>query len=87
VCVCVFIGVSARTSMSICVCIMFLKNRLFNKTYMSSHVGPSSQEVFHKRMRLLQWNLGGQPRETSQILIFLLRKASPGAYRLYKMNI
>jgi hypothetical protein len=52
----------------------------------SSHVGSSSQEAFCKRMRLLHLKLGDNLVKLHMILTFPLYKASPDAYRSYRMN-
>jgi hypothetical protein len=42
---------------------------------------------FPQEKKAIAAELGGQPREASQILAFPLSKASPGAYSTYRMQI
>jgi hypothetical protein len=53
---------------------------------LSSHVGTVTMKVFLPKKKAVVEELGGQSREASWIIIFLLSKACPGAYRSYRMN-
>jgi hypothetical protein len=51
---------------------------------MTSHVGTIVIGGFPPEKQATAEELGGQPREVSQMLTFSLSKASPGVYSAYR---
>jgi hypothetical protein len=62
---------------------VYIESCLNSFIKLSSHVGTVAIRGFSPEEKAVAEELGGQPREASQTLTFLLSKANPGACRSY----